>query len=66
MISGPFALVCRVLHARYFRDGDFLSATLEYNPRYTWTKIMAAQPLVQRGVRWKVVMGEDISVWHDL
>lgn len=27
---------------------------------------MAAQPLVQRGVRWKIACGDKVSVWRDL
>lgn len=36
LISDPEALVCRVLRAKYFPRGDFLSASLRRNPSQTW------------------------------
>lgn len=61
----PHALVCQVLLAAYFRNGDFLSAKFVYNPSYTWTGIMEARYLLKKGVRWKVATGDNISVWRD-
>lgn len=33
LITNPDALVCRVLKAKYFPQGDFMNATLGHSPR---------------------------------
>ena len=58
-------LVHKVFKARYFPNGDFLSAKLGHHPSYAWRRIFSAQSIVQRGYRWQVRNGESIGVWHD-
>ncbi|KAL0289852.1 UNVERIFIED_CONTAM: putative mitochondrial protein [Sesamum angustifolium] len=58
-------LLCRVLRARYFPNGDVLSASLGTHPSFMWRSIMAAQPLFPAGCRWRVGSGSSISVWRD-
>ena len=43
------SLVHRVFKAKYFPEGDFLTATLGSSPLYAWRSIMAAQKIVQQG-----------------
>ena len=59
------SLVHRVFKAKYFPEGDFLTATLGSSPLYAWRSIMAAQKIVQQGYRWQVGNGTSISVWTD-
>lgn len=59
------SLVYKVLKARYFPHSDFLHASIGNNPSYTWQSILAAQPLVQEGMRWRVANGRDIRIWKD-
>lgn len=47
LIMEPNTLMCRVLKAKYFPNVDFLSATLDRNPSYTWTSIHSSQDLVR-------------------
>ena len=44
---------------------DFLQALIGNNPSYVWQSIMAAQFLVQQGIRWNVGNGASIWVWGD-
>ena len=58
-------LVHKVFKARYFPNGDFLSAKLGHHPSYAWRSILLAQSIVQSGYQWQVRNGESIRVWHD-
>ena len=49
------SLVYRVLKAKYFPRSDFVNALLGNNPSFTWRSVMAAQHLVRKGLRWRVV-----------
>ncbi|XP_057791345.1 uncharacterized protein LOC131008488 [Salvia miltiorrhiza] len=65
LIDEPDALVCRVLKAKYFPHGDFLSAPVGHSPSFTWRSICAAQDLVRRGVRWRIGDGNMVRVYGD-
>ncbi|XP_057809148.1 uncharacterized protein LOC131023623 [Salvia miltiorrhiza] len=65
LIDEPEALVCQVLRAKYFPNGDFLSAKVGHSPSYTWRSIMSAQDLVRRGTRWRIGQGTRIRLFHD-
>lgn len=43
------ALVYRVFKARYFKDCDFIHASLGNNPSYIWRSILSAQGIVRKG-----------------
>ncbi|KAL0423347.1 UNVERIFIED_CONTAM: putative mitochondrial protein [Sesamum radiatum] len=58
-------LLRRVLRARYFPNGDVLSASLGTHPSFVWRSIMVAQSLFRVGYRWRVSSGSSISVWRD-
>ena len=54
-------LLSQCLKGRYFPRGDFLRASVGYNPNYTWRSIMHAKV---DGV-WRVGDGRSIRVWKD-
>ena len=51
--------------SKYFPSCDFVEASMGCQPSYAWRSIMAAQHLVQRGVRWQVGDGKMIKIWRD-
>ena len=51
--------------AKYFRQGDFLSASLGRHPSYSWCNIMAAQKVVQLECRWQIGNGGLVRLWSD-
>ena len=55
----------RVFKARYFPHSDFIHASIGNNPSYTWRSILASQPIVREGLRWRVGNGRDIRIWED-
>ena len=59
------SLVYQVFKARYFPHSDFIHAIIGNNPSYTWRSILAAQPIVCEGLRWRVGNGRDIRIWED-
>lgn len=64
IITNPSTLAAKVLKARYFPDGDFLSAELGPNPSYLWSSLLAAKPLLQSGCRFRVGNGESLNIWR--
>lgn len=62
LIPNPNALFSRVLKAKYYPHGDFLTPNLGYNPSYTWRSVWSAQDLINRGVRWRVEGGRGIQL----
>lgn len=58
------SLVCRVLKACYFSNGDFFTAKIDNNSSYTWSSIFASQDLLKQGIRWKVGDDKSISIWR--
>uniref|UniRef100_A0A803PJ09 Reverse transcriptase domain-containing protein n=1 Tax=Cannabis sativa TaxID=3483 RepID=A0A803PJ09_CANSA len=65
LISRPESLVAKVLKARYFPHGLYLTSSLGNNPSFVWRSIWEAQQLVCKGVRWCVGDARDIKVTHD-
>ncbi|KAL0395324.1 UNVERIFIED_CONTAM: hypothetical protein Slati_4498600 [Sesamum latifolium] len=61
----PDLLISRILKARYFPKGDFLSAKSGYNPSYSWRSLLEARFIIKAGSRWRVGYGSNIRVWKD-
>ena len=62
---GKHSLVFKVFKAKYFPDCDFVNASMGNNPSYIWRSLMAAQRVVEQGMRWQVGNGTNIRVWGD-
>ncbi|CAN1814009.1 Putative ribonuclease H protein At1g65750 [Linum perenne] len=61
----PDALVTRIFKAKYFPNGDFLSAAKSSSPSFAWHSIWKTQNLIRQGYRWRVGDGRSIGVWTD-
>lgn len=55
------SLVYKVFKARYFKDCDFIQASLVNNPQYVQRSNLAAQQVVKKGIKWCV--GNGRSIW---
>lgn len=64
LMNDPYALVSRVLKAKYYPNCHFLDAKLGNNPSFTWTGIIEGQGLLRKGVRWKIGSGQSIRLWN--
>ncbi|XP_043812758.1 uncharacterized protein LOC122723715 [Manihot esculenta] len=56
------SLLYRVLKAKYFLNGDFLSARLGSNYSFVWKSILSSQQVLQREVRWRIGDGKQVFV----
>ena len=59
------SLFARVFKAKYFPHCSFIEADLDHHPSYAWPSIMAAQGVVQRGMRWQIGSRKGVRVWCD-
>lgn len=63
LVNNDNPLVTTCLKARYFLDGDFLTARLGANPSYMWRSIFATQELIKRGCRRRIGNDNDTKIW---
>lgn len=64
LIQNPSSLAARVLKARYFKETDFLNASMGSNPSYIWRSIIQGRQVILKGYRWRIGNGENISVFR--
>lgn len=62
---GQNSFVYHVFKAKYFPDCNFVQASLGNNPSYMWRSLMAAQKIMQQGLRWQIGDGLNVQVWKD-
>jgi hypothetical protein len=65
LIVNPESLCSRVLRAKYYPNGDILSAGPKAGSSYTWQSITAGVATFKRGYLWRVGNGESIKIWYD-
>lgn len=65
LLKSPHSLVFQVLKAKYFPNETFMNAKVPNNASFTWRSIMWAQPVIEKGTRWRVGDSEDIHIWKD-
>lgn len=57
--------MARLLKAKYFKHGDFLTAHAGFNPSYTWSSILEGRKVLNTGLIWSIGNGQNINVWRD-
>ncbi|KAM6561714.1 hypothetical protein CsatA_030953 [Cannabis sativa] len=65
LLSFPESLVSRIFRARYYKNGNFLSAELGGNPSFVWRSIHETQDLVRNGVRCRIGNGTKVNIIRD-
>ncbi|XP_021762976.1 uncharacterized protein LOC110727703 [Chenopodium quinoa] len=65
LLNDSKSLVYSVLKARYFKNGEFISAPRGYDPSFVWRSIWGAKSLLVDGLRWRVGDGRRINVWEE-
>lgn len=55
-------LLPRVFKAKYYPRGEFINGRLGHNASFVWRSLLAAQPLLRVGLRWRVRNGRGINV----
>lgn len=57
LLTNPESLVAKVYKARYYPQGNFLSATLGGSPSFVWRSVLEAQSVIKKGVACRVGSG---------
>ncbi|KAK3221268.1 hypothetical protein Dsin_008293 [Dipteronia sinensis] len=65
VLSCPDSLASLVLKSKYFKNSDFLQATLKRGGSHLWRNILWGRSLLSKGLRWKVGDGSGIKVFDD-
>ncbi|KAK1645023.1 hypothetical protein QYE76_062828 [Lolium multiflorum] len=65
LLQAPDSLCARVLRAKYFNNGDLLSAKPVNGMSYVWRSILKGVEVLKRGVIWRVGNGANIRIWSD-
>lgn len=65
ILQNPNILMARILRARYFPDGDILSATLKRKSSYAWKSILHGKELILKGMRYIIGNGTTTKMWTD-
>ncbi|XP_074301425.1 uncharacterized protein LOC141632812 [Silene latifolia] len=65
LLTEPDGLWARVMRARYYPEGDIMTAELGSAPSYTWRGIVEARRVLDSGWRRRVGDGLGIRVWRD-
>jgi hypothetical protein len=61
LMQYPESLAAKIIKAKYFFNGSFMSANLGNRPSYAWRSIMAGRELFEKGIMWRIGNGK--SVW---
>jgi hypothetical protein len=65
LINDPTSLCARVLGAKYYPNGDIMTAGPKAGSSFTWQSILAGLSTFKRGFIWRVGNGEKIKIWED-
>ncbi|XP_042962439.1 uncharacterized protein LOC122296704 [Carya illinoinensis] len=64
LLHFPNSLAAKVLSSKYYLDGQFLKATTPRHSSLIWRSLMAAKPLLEEGLFWRIGNGADTKIWH--
>ena len=62
LIQFEDSLVARILKAKYYARGDFMSTQLTSNSSFTWRSILKGRVILEKGLIWRVGNGERIHI----
>lgn len=55
----------RILKARYFADGNILTAVLKKKASYACKSLLHGSDLFKRGIQFLIENGSNVSMWTD-
>ncbi|XP_019181633.1 PREDICTED: uncharacterized protein LOC109176682 [Ipomoea nil] len=65
LLENTSSLVSRVLKAKYYSTGTFLTANKGSNPFFIWSNLIGSQECIIRHSCWRVGNGNTINIWLD-
>lgn len=63
LLNNENPLVTSCMKAKYYPNGDLLTAKLGVNLNYMWRSILASQDVVMRGCRRRIGDGSQTEIW---
>ncbi|OMO98116.1 hypothetical protein COLO4_14116 [Corchorus olitorius] len=58
-------LWARVIHGKYLKSQDLLSATPSKTMSHGWRSILAGREVLVKGLKWRLGTGNTVSFWKD-
>ncbi|XP_074314415.1 uncharacterized protein LOC141649629 [Silene latifolia] len=65
LLTDTEGLWARMMRARYYPNGNIMTAELGYNPSYTWRGILEARRAMENGLRRRIGDGLSTRIWVD-
>ncbi|XP_012847034.1 PREDICTED: uncharacterized protein LOC105967016 [Erythranthe guttata] len=65
ILNYPYLLLSKILKARYFSNGEVLTAELGSRPSATWRSLVKARSHLLKGLRKRIGDGSSTSIWAD-
>jgi hypothetical protein len=65
LLLDPDSLCAQVLKAKYYPDGNLLSATEKSGISYSWRSIVRGFQTIKSGMIWRVGDSSRINIWND-
>ncbi|KAK6160750.1 hypothetical protein DH2020_004131 [Rehmannia glutinosa] len=65
LLTRLYSLLARLLRAKYYPNGNFLSARLGSRPSWSWRSILESRPAIFLGARRLIRSGTSTRIWLD-
>jgi hypothetical protein len=65
LIQAPESLCAQVLRAKYFSNGDLLTAKPVVGMSYVWRSILKGLEVFKEGIIWRIGDGTRVNIWQD-
>jgi hypothetical protein len=65
LLQAPDSLCAQVLRAKYFPDGNLLSARPVVGMSYVWRSILKGLEVLKEGIIWRIGDGLNVNIWED-
>ena len=65
MLTHNDSLASRIVKARYYPKGSFLSTSLDNNPNFVWKSIFQSQQLIRVGVRRTIKIDNEALILNE-
>ncbi|KAJ0017173.1 hypothetical protein Pint_11950 [Pistacia integerrima] len=65
LLHYPNSFAARVLSAKYYPEVYFLEAKVKRTSSFIWRSVMAARPILESGLMWRIGDGSKARIWQD-
>ncbi|XP_031254339.1 uncharacterized protein LOC116112329 [Pistacia vera] len=65
LLHYPNSFTARVLSAKYYPEVYFLEAKVKRTSSFIWRSVMAARPILESGLMWRIGDGSKARIWQD-